>query len=64
MAALTPIAERSVIVECHPNLVDERCLAFAEAIAPARVAALEERNATQRPVAPITCSCAEQRGHR
>ena len=29
--------KRSVIVECHPNLVDERCLAFAEAIAPARL---------------------------
>lgn len=28
---------RSVIVECHPNLVGERCLAFAEAIAPARL---------------------------
>ncbi|HEY5656724.1 MAG TPA: radical SAM protein, partial [Myxococcota bacterium] len=29
--------KRSVIVECHPRLVDARCLAFAEAIAPARL---------------------------
>ena len=36
IAALLP-GKRSVIVECHPNLVGERCLAFAEAIAPARL---------------------------
>jgi radical SAM enzyme (TIGR01210 family) len=29
--------KRSIIVECHPNLVDERSLAFAEAVAPARL---------------------------
>jgi hypothetical protein len=36
IAALLP-GKRSVIVECHPKLVDERCLVFAEAIAPARL---------------------------
>jgi radical SAM enzyme (TIGR01210 family) len=29
--------KRSAIVECHPKLVGERCLAFAESIAPARL---------------------------
>ncbi len=31
------VGKRSVIVECHPRFVDDRCIAFAKAIAPVRL---------------------------